>query len=94
MKITKKNLPSYLLTLQLSHAGYQITHDEIIEMNETKQHLNKKWRWYEEYFITHEDHEKWIVAAIKVVKRIHRCNAKKADKLVFWMDLSEGIVLK
>lgn len=61
-----KNLPQYLLTLQLLEAGYLITWDELVEMNEAKAHLNNE-HVTEGMFISEKQHDTWYKKAVKIV---------------------------
>ncbi len=94
MKITERNLKNYLITLQLIQANYEITYEEIIEMNEAKQHLDKSWRWYNGYSITSKQYDEWMVAARKLIKKIFKCSDMYALSWLLWFDLAEGLPLK
>jgi len=94
MKITKKNIVNYLITLQLTNAGYQITYDEIEEQNVVKQHLNPNWRWFDDYTQTYEQQQEWYKQANKVVRKVYKCNKDYAYKQLLWFNLKHGIITK
>jgi hypothetical protein len=94
MKITKENLPSYLLTLQLVEAGYHLTYDELIEMNEVRYYLNPETKYIDEFTITVEQNKSWFVKAIPIIKKLFYCNEFYARSVLGWHDLYVGLKVK
>ena len=94
MKITKKNIVNYLITLQLTNAGYQITYDEIEEQNALKQHLNPNWRWFDDYTQTYEQQQEWYKQSNPIVRKVFHCNKTRAEKMLQWFNLECGIMTK
>lgn len=94
MKITKENIVSYLLTLQLTNAGHQVTYDEVIEMTEAKSYLDSNYKWYLNYTQTLEQSKQWFVEAEKIVIKVFGCPAIKAREEVATLDLMYGLTLK
>ena len=94
MKITKENITQYLLTLQLTNAGYQVTYDEVLEMTEAKSYLDPNYKWYLNYTQTVTQSKEWFTQAEKIVKDLFRCPAIKAREEVAALDLMYGLTLK
>lgn len=90
MKLTRENIASYLLTLQLVEAGYHITYDEVEEMYSAKSFL-EKWKYYEEYTMTVEQNKAWFIKASEIIQKKLHCNARYAASLVGWIDLCSGL---
>lgn len=93
MKLTKENIASYLLTLQLVEAGYHITYDEIEEMYSAKSFL-EKWKYYEEYTMTIEQNKAWFIKASKILQNKFHWHPRQCDKEVGWLDLAFGLRVK
>ena len=93
MKLTRENIASYLLTLQLVEAGYHITYDEIEEMYAAKYYLENK-KFYQEYTMTLEQNLSWFKKATKIVENTFHWHPRECDKQVGWLDLGMGLKIK
>jgi len=93
MKLTKDNLANYLITLQFIEAGYPMTFDEVLEMNEVRYYLIKK-KFYTEYTMTIEQNKKWFVEASKIVSKTLKVSITKAESLVGDLDFCIGLKIK
>lgn len=93
MKLTKENIASYLLTLQLVEAGYHITYDELEEMYAAKSYL-EKWKYYEEYTMTLEQNKLWFKKSNKILQDVFGWTSRECDTQTSWLDLWGGLRIK
>jgi hypothetical protein len=94
MKITKKNLTEYLLTLMLVNAGYHFTFDEMMEINITNFAKDNSFAWHLHYTQTIEQSKKWFVDATALTQKTLNITEQHAAKLVAELDLYCGLTLK
>lgn len=91
--MTKEKLASYLLTLQLVEAGYQITWDELLEMYGASSYLKKR-NVLSDLTITNKQNKSWFVKAVKEAQKHLKLHKKYAEFVIAMLDLDAGLIIK
>jgi hypothetical protein len=91
MRITRKNLGNYLITLQLLYAKYEITFEEIEEMYSHKFIIDSNFRYFDIFTTTVDQNKRWFVDAVKLTMKVLKCNEYLANQAVSMLDLDYGL---
>lgn len=79
MSINRTNVGEHLVEYQLEMVG------------KTVAQAYKNENWYQEWTMTDEQHEKLKAYAIPLLKKIFKCNKRKAESIFGWWNLSFGL---
>lgn len=79
MAINRTNVADHLVDYQLSMVGRTVA--EAIKTDE----------WYSKWTMTTEQHEQFKAYAIPLIKKVFKCNKKKAESIFSWFDLQFGL---
>ena len=79
MKINRTNISDHLVQYQLDMIGKTIAE------------AYKNENWYHEWTLTEEQHEKFRTYAIPLIKKVFKCNKRRAEATFGWFDLSFGL---
>ena len=82
MKITRENIERHLLEYQLSLVG-----KTIMDTLDDDQ-------WYFNITITREKFTEFEKYAIKLIKKVFKCNTSRAKKTFDWFNLNLGLRIK
>ena len=82
MKVTRENIERHLLEYQLSLVG-----KTIMDTLDDDQ-------WYFNITITREKFAEFEKYAIKLIKKVFRCNTSRAKKTFDWFNLNLGLRIK
>jgi hypothetical protein len=81
-KITRDNIVKHLLEYELSLS------------NKTLIDVFNDFDWRFNFTITNEQNEKFEIYAIKLYKKIYRCNSLKAKEFLNWFKLGYSLRIK
>jgi hypothetical protein len=79
MKINRETIADHLVDYQLNMIGRTIA--EAI----------KTEKWYSEWTMTEEQHEQFRAYALPLIKKIFKCNKKRAEGIFGWFNLQFGL---
>lgn len=79
MGINRTNIADHLLEYQLDMIGKTIAE------------AYKNENWYHEWTMTEEQHNQFRAYAIPLIKKVFKCNRRKAESTFGWFDLSFGL---
>ena len=79
MKINRETIADHLVDYQLNMIGRTIA--EAI----------KTEKWYSEWTMTDEQHEQLKAYALPLIKKIFKCNKKRAEGIFGWFNLQFGL---
>lgn len=79
MKINRTNIGDHLVDYQLNMIGKTIA--EAYKTNE----------WYSKWTMTDKQHEELKAYAIPLLKKVFKCNKKRAEGIFGWFDLQFGL---
>lgn len=79
MKINRETIADHLVDYQLNMVGRTIA--EAI----------KTEKWYSEWTMTEEQHEQFRAYALPLIKKIFKCNKKRAEGIFGWFNLQFGL---
>lgn len=82
MKVTRENIERHLLEYQLSLVG-----KTIMDTLDDDQ-------WYFNITITREKFTEFEKYAIKLIKKVFKCNTSRAKKTFDWFNLNLGLRIK
>lgn len=82
MPINRTNIAEHLIRYQLEMVG------------KTWEEAQKDDMWFFNWTMTEEQHEKFKRYAIPLIKKIFKCNRKKAEATFSWFDLEFGLRIK
>lgn len=86
MKVNRSNISEHLLEYQLGLIGKTVK--DVIHI----QGYTHNWRNYFEYKNEHAD--KFRAYAIPLIKKVFKCNKKKAEATFDWFLLNFGLTVK
>lgn len=78
-KINRTNVGDHLVDYQLNMVGKTVA--EAI----------KTEKWYSEWTMTDEQHDRLKAYAIPLIKKVFKCNKKRAEGIFGWFDLQFGL---
>lgn len=78
-KINRTNLAEHLVEYQLEMVG------------KSMQEALMTPEWYNDWTITYQQHEELMKYAIPLIKKIFKCNKKRAEGIFGWFDLQFGL---
>jgi hypothetical protein len=78
-KVTRENVAEHMLKYQLNMVGK--TWDDAL----------KDENWYTNFTMTPEQHEEFKAYCIPLLKKVFKCNKKKAESTFAWFDLEFGL---
>jgi hypothetical protein len=81
-KITRENITKHLIEYQLNMVGKSL----IDTLDDDK--------WYFNITMTREQHEKFKIYAVKLIRKIFRCNKLRGEKTFDWFNLQFGLRIK
>lgn len=79
MAINRTNISDHLVEYQLAMIGKTIAE------------AYKNENWFHEWTITEEQHQQFRSYAIPLIKKVFKCNKRKAEATFGWFDLSFGL---
>jgi hypothetical protein len=79
MAINRTNISDHLVEYQLDMVGRTIA-----EAYKTEE-------WFHKWTITDEQHDRFKAYAIPLIKKVFKCNKKKAEGIFSWFDLQFGL---
>jgi hypothetical protein len=79
MKINRETISDHLLEYQLDMVG------------KTVAEAYKTEEWYSKWTITEEQHEQFKSYAVPLLKKVFKCNKKRAEDIFGWFDLQFGL---
>lgn len=79
VKINRTNLADHLVDYQLTMVGKTIA--EAIKTD----------KWYSLWTMTDEQHDELKAYAIPLIKKVFKCNKKRAEGIFGWFDLQFGL---
>jgi hypothetical protein len=79
VKINRETIADHLVDYQLNMVGRTIA--EAI----------KTEKWYSEWTMTEEQHEQFRAYALPLIKKIFKCNKKRAEGIFGWFNLQFGL---
>jgi hypothetical protein len=79
MKINRETIADHLVDYQLNMVGRTIA--EAI----------KTEKWYSKWTMTDEQHEQFRAYALPLIKKIFKCNKKRAEDIFGWFNLQFGL---
>jgi hypothetical protein len=79
MKINRTNISDHLVEYQLNMVGKTIAE------------AYKNENWFHEWTMTEEQHDQFRAYAIPLLKKVFKCNRRKAEATFGWFDLSFGL---
>jgi len=79
MAINRTNVADHLVDYQLSMVGRTVA--EAIKTDE----------WYSKWTMTTEQHEQFKAYAIPLIKKVFKCNKKRAESIFSWFNLQFGL---
>ena len=79
MGINRTNIADHLVQYQLDMIG------------KTMAEAYKNENWYNEWTLTEEQHAQFRTYAIPLIKKVFKCNKKRAEGIFGWFDLSFGL---
>ena len=79
MGINRTNIADHLIDYQLEMVGKTVA-----EAHRTKD-------WYTKWTMTDEQHTKLKAYAIPLLKKVFKCNKKRAEDIFSWFDLQFGL---
>ena len=82
MKVTRENIERHLLEYQLSLVG------------KTMMDTLDDDQWYFNITITREKFTEFEKYAIKLIKKVFKCNTSRAKKTFDWFNLNLGLRIK
>jgi hypothetical protein len=82
MKITRDNITRHLIEHELGMVG------------KTMMDTLDDDQWFFNITMTQEQHDEFKKYAIKLIKKVFRCNTKKATDTFSWFDLQFGLRIK
>jgi hypothetical protein len=87
VKVNRTNISEHLLEYQLSLIGKTVK-DAII----AEEYARKSWRSYF-LFYTQEHADKFRAYAIPLIKKVFKCNKKRAENIFDWFLLNFGLTV-
>lgn len=78
-KINRTNVGDHLVEYQLELVGKTIAE------------AYKTEKWYSVWTMTEEQHEQLKAYAIPLIKKVFKCNKKRAESIFGWFDLQFGL---
>jgi hypothetical protein len=78
-KVNRTNVCDHLVDYQLAMVG------------KTMAEAYKNENWFHEWTITEEQHTQFRSYAIPLIKKVFKCNKKRAEGIFSWFDLSFGL---
>lgn len=78
-KINRTNIAEHLIEYQLNMVG------------KTMQEAKEDDMWFFNWTFTQEQHDKFKGYAIPLIKKVLKCNKKKAESIFAWFDLEFGL---
>lgn len=79
MKINRTNIADHLVDYQLTMVGRTIA--EAIRTES----------WFSKWTMTEEQHSQLKTYAIPLIKKVFKCNKKRAEDIFGWFDLQFGL---
>jgi hypothetical protein len=79
VKINRENIGDHLVEYQLEMIGKTIAE------------AYKTDKWYSEWTMTDEQHNKFKEYAIPLLKKVYKCNKKRAEGIFGWFNLQFGL---
>lgn len=79
IKPNRQNISEYLLEYQLSLIGKTVK--DAIEIGD----------WKKAWYFPKEDAEKFRIYSIPLIKKVFKCNRKKAEDTLNWFNLQFGL---
>lgn len=79
MSINRTNIADHLVDYQLSMVGKTVA--EAIRTES----------WYSKWTMTTQQHEEFKAYAIPLIKKVFKCNKKRAEGIFGWFDLQFGL---
>ena len=79
MKINRTNIADHLVDYQLNMVGKTIAE------------AMKTENWFSKWTMTDEQHDQLKAYAIPLIKKIFKCNKKRAEGIFGWFDLQFGL---
>ena len=77
--INRTNICDHLVDYQLAMVG------------KTMAEAYKNEKWFHEWTMTEEQHTKFKAYSIPLIKKVFKCNKKRAEGIFSWFDLSFGL---
>lgn len=78
-KINRTNVADHLVQYQLDMVG------------KTLAEAYKDPEWYSNWTMTTEQYEKWKEYSVPLLKKVFKCNKKKAEDMFGWLNLQFGL---
>jgi hypothetical protein len=78
-KINRETISDHLVDYQLSMIG------------KTMAEALKTEEWYSEWTMTDAQHEEFKAYAIPLIKKVYKCNKKRAEDTFSWFNLKFGL---
>lgn len=78
-KITRENVAEHMIRYQLKMVG-KTWEDALADQ-----------QWYKNFTMTPQQHEEFKAYCIPLIKKVFRCNKKKAEATFSWFDLEFGL---
>lgn len=82
MVVNRTNIGEHLIRYQLELVG------------KTWEEAQNDDMWFFNWTITEEQHTKFKGYAIPLIKKVFKCNKKRAESIFSWFDLEFGLRLK
>ena len=79
MKINRTNISDHLVQYQLDMIGKTIAE------------AYKNENWFHEWTMTSTQHDDFEYYAIPLIRKVFKCNKKKAESIFGWFDLQFGL---
>jgi hypothetical protein len=78
-KITRENIAEHLVRYQLEMVG------------KTWEDAENDSQWYYNFTMTMEQFDEFMAYALPLVKKVYKCNKKKAQSMLDWFNLQFGL---
>jgi hypothetical protein len=78
-KVNRTNVCDHLVDYELEMIG------------KTMAEAYKNENWFHEWTMTEEQHNKFKAYAIPLIKKVFKCNKRRAEATFSWFDLSFGL---
>lgn len=79
MAVNRTNIADHLVDYQLTMVGRTVA--EAIKTDQ----------WYSKWTMTTQQHEELKTYAIPLIKKVFKCNKKRAEMIFGWFDLQFGL---
>ncbi|RPJ28033.1 MAG: hypothetical protein EHM25_10475 [Nitrosopumilales archaeon] len=81
-KINRENISYHLLEYQLNMIG-----KSLVEAADEED-------WYYNWYISAEKHKEFKIYAIRLIKKVFKCNTSKAEAAFNWFDFGVGLKVR